>query len=107
VDLIELLVLLIEYLLNRGAPNGAQRGSIQKDMSSPLDKFLGKVSTWGLFDEVKGGGFPASQALRPAPQMSIPWNMVDYVPVLAQFAKALEALKGELFFGPTLSLQFP
>jgi hypothetical protein len=56
---------------------------------------------------VKGDGFPASRTLTPAPQMTIPWNMVDQVPLLAQFAKALEALKGELFFGPTLSLQFP
>ena len=33
--------------------------------------------------------------------------MVDYVPLLAQFAKVLQALKGDLFLGPTLSIQFP
>jgi len=32
---------------------------------------------------------------------------VDYVPILAQFAKFLQALKGDLFLGPTLSIQFP
>ena len=39
--------------------------------------------------------------------MTIPWNMVDYVPGLAQLAKALQAIKGDLFIGPTLSIQFP
>ena len=29
------------------------------------------------------------------------------MPLLAQFAKALQALKGDLFVGPTLSIQFP
>lgn len=107
VDLLELLVVLIRYLVTRGSASGSQRGLIQRDGSGTLDKYIDQVSTWQLFDEDKGSGFPASRALSPAPLMTIPWNMANYVPVLAQFAKALQAIKGELFLGPTLSLQFP
>jgi len=106
IDLLQLLVKLITYLIGRGSGNGTQRGAMQADTTATLKKLLNGQTTWRLFDAVNGG-FPASRSLSPAPRLTIPWNMVDYVPVLAQFAKALEALQGGLFLGPTLSIQFP
>ena len=108
VDLCQLLVLLIRYLINRSrnAPNGTQRGMMTQDTANTLNRFINGQTTWRLFDEVNGG-FPASQTLSPAPRMTIPWNMVDYVPLLAQFARAMQAIKGDLFVGPTLSVLFP
>lgn len=106
VDLLQLLVWLITYLIGRGSASGTQRGAMQKDTGDTLKKILNGQTTWRLFDAVNGG-FPASRTLSPAPRITIPWNMVDYVPLLAQFAKFLQALKGDLFLGPTLSIQFP
>ena len=106
IDLLQMLVMLITYLIGRGSGNGTQRGAIQKDTADTLKKLLNGQTTWRLFDAVNGG-FPASRSLSPAPRMTIPWNMASYVPVLAQFAKFLQALKGDLFLGPTLSIQFP
>ena len=106
VDLLQLLVWLITYLIGRGSNNGTQRGAMQPDTTATLKKLLNGQTIWRMFDAVNGG-FPGSRSLSPAPRFTIPWNMVDYVPVLAQFAKALQALKGNLFLGPTLSIQFP
>jgi hypothetical protein len=105
VDLCKLLVLLIKYLIGRSR-NGAQKGDMRQDPNNTLDKFLNGATSWGLMDEVNGG-FPASQALTPTPHLTIPWNMVSYVPLLAQFAKAMQAIKGDLIVGPTVSVLFP
>jgi hypothetical protein len=108
IDLCQLLVKLIAYLISRSrnSPNGTQRGFMTQDTANTLGQFINGQTSWRMFDEVNRG-FPASQTLSPAPRITIPWNMVDFVPVLAGFVKALQAIKGDVFVGPTLSVQFP
>jgi hypothetical protein len=105
IDLCNLLVKVIRYLIMR-SPNGAQKGDMGAAPGNPLGRVLNGALSFRLFDEVNER-FPASQTLTPAPRLTIPWNLADYVPVLAQFVKALQAIKGDLVVGPTVSVQFP
>ena len=65
VDLLQLLVLLIRYLISRGSPSGTQRGIMDKDTADTLKKFINGQTTWRLFDVVNGGGFPRLRHLPP------------------------------------------
>ncbi len=50
VDLRQLLVLLIRYLISRGTPNGTQRGMMNQDTANTLKRFINGQTTWRLFD---------------------------------------------------------
>jgi hypothetical protein len=101
VDFLALLVELITKLLSRGSKNSFNRDT-ENTLGSALSNLAG---TYILSDT--SGGMGVEPELRAVPELVLPINLVNYIPLLRQLNSGLSKIGGEISVGPSLHLRFP
>lgn len=102
IDFLELFAELIAYLLEQAAEDAL----LEKDTSDHLGSVIDSGQTFMFVGEAEDA-FPAQKQLTAAPSVTVPINLVDYVPGLDSFVKALHKVKGDLCLGPSFTLAMP
>ena len=103
-DFIELFFTLIDYLLDQAADDGL----MTRDESGRKFFDSGVLSTWNFSGENRKSLFEAPRGtLQAIPSLRIPINMVDYIPLMRELNKKLHSVKGELGFGPAVTVELP
>ncbi len=102
IDLLGLFFELISYLLDQGAADGLW----EEDTAQPLSGLLGSVSTFNMTGWSNDELGP-DRSLTTTAGFTLPVDLVDAIPILGTFAKALEAIKGDLSFGPAIGFGIP
>lgn len=101
VDLLSLLVKLIQYLLTK-----SKKGTFVKDLQQKLKDAQPFVTSFNLSD-IGGSSTVVTRDLQATPEVTAPFNIVNYVPKLKAANDALAKIGGEISVGPTAHLQFP
>lgn len=101
IDFLALFVQLITYLLSKQGGKGV----LSQDPDNTLSKYVSGLSTFSFVGASQNSG--VSRQLRAEPVFTLPINILQYVPGLAQFLQALQKIKGELSFGPSFSIGMP
>jgi hypothetical protein len=99
VDLLDLMIKLITYLLQKkGNP-----ATLTEDKQNKLQETKLGVKSFGMAGN--------SNAVRPdltaTPEVTAPLNLANYVPKLKEINLALAKIDGGISFGPTAHLQYP
>lgn len=102
IDLLGLFFELISYLLEQGAADGLW----EEDSTAPLSRLLGSASTFRMIGWSNDELGP-DNSLTATAGFTLPVDLVDAIPILGTFAKALEAIKGDLSFGPAIGFGIP
>ena len=100
-DILQLLVELIQYLLSRSS-----KSLFKKDTQDRLKGVLAKVSTYSLVDGA-GSRDAVEKELTATPALTLPINMVNYFPPLKALNDSLSNVCGEVSVGPSIHVQFP
>jgi len=104
IDLLELFFELVSYLLTQGAADGLWK----KDTSKPFAKLSKTLSeAQALLGYSNNDIGPNNHSLTATAGFTLPVDLVDAVPILGDFAKLLEKIKGDLSFGPSIGLGIP
>ena len=99
-DILQLLVELIQYLLSRSS-----KSLFKKDTQDRLKGVLAKVSTYSLVDGA-GSRDAVEKELTATPALTLPINMVNYFPPLKALNDSLSNVCGEVSVGPSIHVQF-
>ena len=102
IDLISLLVQLIQHILSRFSKTsfGADNQNRLRDTLPDLKQTFAMVDAVGSRDTVE-------RDLTATPQLTLPFNLVNYFPPLKALNDSLGKIGGEVSVGPSLLLQFP
>jgi hypothetical protein len=101
VDLLALLVKVIQYLLSK-----SKKGTFTRDLQQKLKAAQPFVTSFSL-DDIGGSSTAVTRNLQAVPEVTAPFNIVNYVPKLKAANDALGKIGGEISVGPTAHLQFP
>lgn len=102
VDFLSLLVQLIQYMLSRNS-----KSSFAADNQNRLRDTLPDLKqTFAMIDAV-GSRNTVEKDLTATPQLTLPFNLVNYFPPLKALNDSLGKIGGGVSVGPSLLLQFP
>lgn len=101
IDFVAVFFQLIAYLLGKLG----DKGILSQDTANTLGKYVGLPSTFSFVGSSQNSG--VSPQLTAEPSLTLPINVLQYVPGLAQFVKGLQKIKGELSFGPSFNIGMP
>jgi hypothetical protein len=102
VDILALLVELIQFLLSKDS-----KTAFMPDNQNRLRDILPDLKkTFGMVDGV-GDGTTVEPDLSASPKLTLPFNLVNYIPGMKAFNQKLSKVNGEISAGPSLHLQFP
>jgi len=102
IDFLELFAELIAYLLEQAAEDAL----LEKDTSDHLASVIDAGQTFMFVGDTEDE-LPAQKSLTATPSLTIPINLVDYVPGLNSFVKTLHKVKGDLCLGPSFTIGMP
>jgi hypothetical protein len=103
VDLLEILVLLIRYLMSQDH----SKSIFEQDPQNRLEKTLAtRVKTYSLVDTA-GSSNSVQPDLTATPAYTIPFNLINAIPKLKAVNAGLAKVGGEISAGPSLHIQFP
>jgi hypothetical protein len=102
IDLLALLVQLIQHMLSRNS-----KSSFVADNQNRLRDALPDLKqTFAMVDSA-GSRNAVEKDLTATPQLTLPFNLVNYFPPLKALNDGLAKIGGEMSVGPSLLLQFP
>jgi len=102
IDLLSLLVQLIQHMLSRNSKSSfvADNHNRLRDALPDLKQTFAMVDSAGSRNAVE-------KDLTATPQLTLPFNLVNYFPPLKALNDGLAKIGGEMSVGPSLLLQFP
>lgn len=103
IDLLELFFELISYLLEQGAADGLW----EEDKTAPFSRLFDALGSFQMLGYSNNGIGTKDQSLTATAGFTLPVDLVDAVPVLGNFVKLLEKIKGDLSFGPSIGFGIP
>jgi hypothetical protein len=101
IDFLELFAALASYLLNKGGAKGV----LSRDTANTLSTYIAGLSTFSFVGTSQNNA--VSRQITAEPILTLPINILQYIPGLGQFLKALERIKGEVSFGPSFNIGMP
>jgi len=102
IDLLSLLVQLIQHMLSRNS-----KASFAVDNANRLRDALPDLrQTFAMVDSA-GSRNTVDEVLTATPQLTLPFNLVNYFPPLKALNDGLAKIAGEISVGPSLLIQFP
>jgi hypothetical protein len=102
VDILALLIELIQFLLSRDS-----NSSFMPDNQNRLRDTLPDLKkTFGMVDGA-GSSSTIERDLSASPKLTLPFNLINYIPGMKSVNQALGKVSGEISAGPSLHLQFP
>ncbi len=101
IDFVDVFFQLISYLISKQGGKGV----LSRDTGNTLAKYVGLPSTFSFVGASESSG--VSRQLTAEPSFTLPVNILQHIPGLAQFVKAFQKIKGELSFGPSFNIGMP